>query len=240
MRKYVCIQDASTAARSRSIGKLGEEIAEVVLKLNGFTNIRNLNATKHNYQYADVYAEKDGKRFVISVKTRNKYTASEKLNAFYNLVVGGDLAFARFAEKSENAEAAWIAISLEDETFDAYFGLLSSLHNVRSIPMRPRDTNEYFCLAQASPHGKDPLDFKNSYKTQNPLSVVAQNENILGGILVFTGTRVPVKTLFDYLKANHPLDDFLDDFPTVAGSQAQQVLETAFLHLSKVNYEPQI
>ena len=56
-------------------------------------------------------------------------------------------------------------------------------------------------------------------------SLITRNENVLGGIPVFTGTRVPVKTLFDYLKANHPLDDFLDDFPTVARRQAQQVLE---------------
>lgn len=55
--------------------------------------------------------------------------------------------------------------------------------------------------------------------------LITRNENILGGIPVFTGTRVPVKTLFDYLKANHPLDDFLDDFPTVARGQAQQVIE---------------
>ncbi len=57
-------------------------------------------------------------------------------------------------------------------------------------------------------------------------SLISWNENILGGTPVFTGTRVPVKTLFDYLKANYPLDDFLDDFPTVARQQAQQVLET--------------
>lgn len=57
--------------------------------------------------------------------------------------------------------------------------------------------------------------------------LITRNLNILGGIPVFTGTRVPIKTLFDYLKANHPLDDFLDDFPTVARGQAQQVLEAA-------------
>ena len=55
--------------------------------------------------------------------------------------------------------------------------------------------------------------------------LITRNHNILGGIPVFTGTRVPVRTLFDYLKANHPLDDFLEDFPTVARTQAQQVLE---------------
>lgn len=41
---------------------------------------------------------------------------------------------------------------------------------------------------------------------------------------VFGGTRVPVKTLMDYLEKGHPLADFLDDFPTVTLSQAQQVL----------------
>ena len=56
-------------------------------------------------------------------------------------------------------------------------------------------------------------------------SLITRNGNILGGVPVFAGTRVPVKTLFDYLKANHPLDDFLDDFPTVGRGQAQQVLE---------------
>ena len=63
--------------------------------------------------------------------------------------------------------------------------------------------------------------------------LITRNENILGGILVFTGTRVPVKTLFDYLKANHPLDDFLEDFPTVRREQAQQVLEAVQRHLQE-------
>lgn len=36
---------------------------------------------------------------------------------------------------------------------------------------------------------------------------------------VFLGTRVPFKTLMDYLEAEHPLADFLDDFPTVTHEQ---------------------
>ena len=68
-------------------------------------------------------------------------------------------------------------------------------------------------------------------------SLITRNENILGGIPVFTGTRVPVKTLFDYLKANHPLDDFLDDFPTVARGQAQQVLEAVQQKIENPNDE---
>ena len=68
-------------------------------------------------------------------------------------------------------------------------------------------------------------------------SLITRNENILGGVPVFTGTRVPVKTLFDYLKANHPLDDFLDDFPTVARGQAQQVLEQVQQQIQSPNGE---
>jgi len=49
----------------------------------------------------------------------------------------------------------------------------------------------------------------------------------LGGIPVFTGTRVPVKTLIDYLEAGDRLDDFLDDFPTVTRGHAVAVLEIA-------------
>ena len=68
-------------------------------------------------------------------------------------------------------------------------------------------------------------------------SLITRNENILGGIPAFTGTRVPVKTLFDYLNANHPLDDFLDDFPTVARGQAQQVIEVVQRQLQEPGSE---
>ncbi len=67
--------------------------------------------------------------------------------------------------------------------------------------------------------------------------LMTRNENILGGIPVFTGTRVPVKTLFDYLKANHPLDDFLDDFPTVARGQAQRMIEVVQQQIQEPSYE---
>ena len=39
---------------------------------------------------------------------------------------------------------------------------------------------------------------------------------IMGGIPVFVGTRVPVKTLFQHLAAGDSLEVFLDDFPTVS------------------------
>ena len=55
--------------------------------------------------------------------------------------------------------------------------------------------------------------------------LITRDREILGGIPVFTGTRVPVKTLFDYLEHGHPLVEFLDDFPTVKHEQARAVLE---------------
>ena len=55
--------------------------------------------------------------------------------------------------------------------------------------------------------------------------IVVHDDDILGGIPVFVGTRVPVQTLFDYLEAGQPLGEFLDDFPTVRREQAARLLE---------------
>ncbi len=44
---------------------------------------------------------------------------------------------------------------------------------------------------------------------------VTISQNIQSGEPVFTNTRVPVKNLFDYLKAGHSLNEFLEDFPSV-------------------------
>ena len=51
-------------------------------------------------------------------------------------------------------------------------------------------------------------------------SVIHSDPGILGGATVFVGTRVPVRTLLDYLEAGRPLAEFLDDFPTVTRSHA--------------------
>ena len=56
-------------------------------------------------------------------------------------------------------------------------------------------------------------------------SVVHSDPGILGGTSVFVGTRVPVKTLYDYLKAGDSLDEFLNDFPGVSRDQAIAILE---------------
>lgn len=58
-------------------------------------------------------------------------------------------------------------------------------------------------------------------------SVVHSDPQILSGTPVFVGTRVPFQTLLDYLEAGDPLDEFLDDFPTVTREQAVAALEQA-------------
>jgi uncharacterized protein (DUF433 family) len=58
-------------------------------------------------------------------------------------------------------------------------------------------------------------------------SVVSINPNILGGTPVFTGTRVPVVSLFDYLKKGRTVDYFLEQFPTVRRDQVDQLLDEA-------------
>ena len=47
----------------------------------------------------------------------------------------------------------------------------------------------------------------------------------MGGTLVFSGTRVPVRTLLDYLEAGESIDDFLKGYPTVRRSQVVAFLE---------------
>jgi len=55
-------------------------------------------------------------------------------------------------------------------------------------------------------------------------SPVHSDPKILGGTLVFKGTRVPAQTLFDYLDGGDSLDLFLEDFPTVRREDALEFL----------------
>jgi uncharacterized protein (DUF433 family) len=57
--------------------------------------------------------------------------------------------------------------------------------------------------------------------------IIHSDPDIQGGVPVFMGTRVPVKTLFDHLEAGDTLDKFLYSFPSVSREQAVAVLETA-------------
>nr|HEV7953984.1 DUF433 domain-containing protein [Candidatus Acidoferrales bacterium] len=64
-------------------------------------------------------------------------------------------------------------------------------------------------------------------RTPMTFTALSKDQNILGGVPVFRNTRVPFQALLDYLEAGQPLDDFLDDFPTVTREAAIAALEEA-------------
>jgi uncharacterized protein (DUF433 family) len=59
----------------------------------------------------------------------------------------------------------------------------------------------------------DCLQHEEDSSMETPL--ISRSEDILGGMPVFYGTRVPVQNLVDYLAGGETIDEFLDDFPTV-------------------------
>ena len=58
-------------------------------------------------------------------------------------------------------------------------------------------------------------------------NIVNNDKDILGGLSVFPGTRVPIRNLFDYLMAGESIKDFLEDFPTVSFEQVRHILQSA-------------
>ena len=58
-------------------------------------------------------------------------------------------------------------------------------------------------------------------------NAISTRPEVLGGIPVFLGTRVPVKNLIDYLEGGHNIGQFLEDFPSVSREQVISVLEAA-------------
>lgn len=137
--------------RKRALGDWGEKKGIDLLKRAGFHNVRNMNAESSNHPFGDLYAERDGKRYLIGVKTRNKYQASGLINPAYNVRKRG--ADVRGVARRHNAMLAWVAISLvpEQQSFSAYFGTIAQIEEAGerfSIPMRPEQTGRYECLSR--------------------------------------------------------------------------------------------
>ena len=57
--------------------------------------------------------------------------------------------------------------------------------------------------------------------------LITSTPDILGGTPVFSGTRVPVQTLIEYLEGGQSIDEFLEGFPTVSREQVIAFLEEA-------------
>ncbi len=122
------------AARKKSLGELGELFAIKALVDEHFDRIRNLNDDRMNSAFADIYCEKDGRRFVISVKARNKYQKCGKLNSRYNLG-NGVYDKARRAADEYNAEPYWMAIQFDAHEYSVFFGSLECLNGAKAIPV---------------------------------------------------------------------------------------------------------
>ena len=56
-------------------------------------------------------------------------------------------------------------------------------------------------------------------------SVINIDPEIMSGVPVFSGTRVPIKNLFDYIETGENIDRFIDDFPTVTKEQVVGILQ---------------
>ena len=56
--------------------------------------------------------------------------------------------------------------------------------------------------------------------------IIHRDPDIMSGVPVFKGTRVPLQTFFDYLEGDGGLAEFIDDFPYLK-SQVMRVLESA-------------
>jgi len=70
----------------------------------------------------------------------------------------------------------------------------------------------------------------------NPIAsarIIHRDPEIQGGVPVFVGTGVPLKNLFDCLKAGDSLDQFLEDYPSVSREMALRALELALAAASE-------
>ena len=76
---------------------------------------------------------------------------------------------------------------------------------IRSLVIKPKSWDTFVVVKQLLPIEIDP--------------------EIMSGVAVFTGTRVPVETLFDYLMRGSNLDEFLECFPTVTRQSVLLVLD---------------
>ena len=145
------------AKRKKSLGELGELFGIKALVDFKFKNIKNLNDSERNYPFADVYAEKGNKKYVISIKARNKYQKNGTLNSSYKLSRNVDR-----AKEDYKAEAYWMAVQFDENTVSIYFGSLAELNQSNSIPMQKCERGTIGkCLVKDRKHYFDFSYFKN-------------------------------------------------------------------------------
>jgi hypothetical protein len=154
-----------TAKRAGKLGLIGEQLALAELALHGFTEIRHLNHPKKNHPFApfaDISAERNGLKFWIGVKTRNKYQNEGTINPCYKIDPRGRALAVQLEQSVPGTIAACIGISVvlsERSCFDGelsnsyscYFALLRNLTDRQGMGMRKRQLASYEPLAENKP-----------------------------------------------------------------------------------------
>jgi hypothetical protein len=144
-------QTRERVQRKRALGDWGERKAVDLLERAGFGSVRDMNAERANHPFGDIFAERDGARYLIGVKTRNRHQVSGLINPTYNVRKRG--ADVEAIARRHNANLAWVAIAVipEEKTFSAFFGTIVQIENAGerfSIPMKPEQTARYECLSR--------------------------------------------------------------------------------------------
>lgn len=139
--------------RRVALGTWGERKALILLARSGFQNLRDVNAETRNHPFGDIYAERAGQRYLIGVKTRNKYQESGSLNPTYNIKKNG-MDVRAISRRYNDAELAWLTIQVipERQIMWSYFGTIALIeeNGVRfSVRMQETQTPRYECLADA-------------------------------------------------------------------------------------------
>jgi hypothetical protein len=171
--------------RITKLGRLGEDLVAERLQHQGFTDMENLNLRRNNYPFGDLLASKDGVRYFVGVKARNEMRQGGiDLNESYNLILISNSLNARLKDHGKttdqitsmlvaevcalaaelDASPAWATVSIRTRagTYSAYFGLVATLGNRRSVPMLPTACAAYRCLARDLPDGRVTLDLLNT------------------------------------------------------------------------------
>jgi hypothetical protein len=134
------IDSKKEAMRKKALGELGELVALKTLVDHGFEKISHLNDTKRrNFPFADLLAEKDGKKYAISVKARNKFQKNGTLNNRYNL----KQTHIEAVEKELVAEAYWMAIPFDKKSYSVRFGSVKELKDAGGKPLSGIPMGEY-------------------------------------------------------------------------------------------------
>ena len=154
--------DKLTVRRRGELGRIGELIAVEELSAHGFTAILLLRERNQIYPFADIYAEREGRKFWISVKTRNKYRANGTLNTRYKIPANQTERAHDLEQAHPGADAAFIAISVvlsrkscrcnePPHSYSCYFGPLTILTRRNGIGMREEERSLYECFAENKP-----------------------------------------------------------------------------------------